>query len=301
MGRWGNELVQYMFLRVYAQKYGLSYQCCPWSGQYVFGLVDPPVANKLPPWDENRPWHIHRWTGAPPEGRECTNRDVRGYFQFHTSYYETYRKEVSEWFQCQGSVLDRLQPGISKFLQAKTRIGLHFRRGDTGRAVYYFTPSSWYLQWLEEHWSRFDDPILYIATEDSELVNEFAKYDPLTPKRLGIKLTENKVPQYQYLKQDLHNPTPISMDFLPDWVFLANCTVLLMPNSTFSFTAAMVSQQNQETWRSRLSTQTFERIEPWDCTPLTYEHLDDYPNIAGTQQANSPYWLDGKIPRRKKG
>lgn len=297
MGRWGNELIQYMFLRTYAQKYDLPYECCPWTGQYVFGLVDPPITEKLPSWNENRPWHIHRWTGAPPEGKECIGRDVRGYFQFHMSYYKPYQKEIAQWFQCQGEVLERLQPALSRFSQARTCIGLHFRRGDTGRVNYYLTPVAWYLQWLEKHWDRFDDPVLYIATEEAGLEKAFAKYNPLIPERLGVELTKDEVPQYQYLRQDLQDPTPVAMDFLPDWVFLTKCHVVLMPNSTFSFTAAMISPDLQELWRSRLSTQKFERIEPWDCTPLTYEHLDDYPGIPDTQYDSNHYWQKGFKPK----
>lgn len=286
IGRWGNTLFQYLFIRSYALNYGLDYQCPPWAGQYLFGLSDPPVTANLPRYVEKRFWHIHHWSSIAPDGGECHDRDVEAYFQWHTSYYAPWRDQAQDWFTCRGPMADRLAPATEEFLKHRTRIGIHLRRGDTGRAIFYLTPTAWYLQWLEENWPKFEDPILYVASEDPSLVQEFSGY----PIAATVQLTMKKVPHYVYLPYDLRRPTPVSMDFFPDWYFLTLCDVILMGNSTFSFTAGMFSKVNPQVYRSRLSTQSFDRIYPWDCTPLTYEHLKDYPDIPGTSITGSPYW-----------
>lgn len=43
MGRWGNQVMQYLFARAYAEKYGHEFQCDPWIGSRVFELQDAPV------------------------------------------------------------------------------------------------------------------------------------------------------------------------------------------------------------------------------------------------------------------
>jgi hypothetical protein len=124
----------------------------------------------------------------------------------------------------------RMEPAVRELREGEaTPIGLHLRRGDTGRDIFYFTPNEWYLAWLEEHWDRFDRPRLFVATED----------------RYAL---------YNYLPYDLRNPTAQSMDWFPDWYLLTQCDALVFGESTFSFSAAMMNTKVQECWQSRLST-----------------------------------------------
>lgn len=306
MGRWGNQVFQYMFLRTYARRYNLDYCCPPWEGQRLFGLCDPPMHDPpLPQYNEQWDKNINHssdtayqdaWSGAdPPKDRAVVSRDYSGYCQFHTSYYVEDRSFIRKLFTPTTEVQERMQPVLNELRgRGKTIIGLHMRRGDTGRAVFYLTPNQWYRNWLQENWKRFDNPVLFIASENLEDAEEFKNYNPVRATNL-LELKASRYALYNYLQCDLSDPTPEAMDWFPDWYLLSNCDVLVFGESTFSFSAAMLNPNLQEAWRSRLSLQRFEQVDPWNADPLCREHLDDYPGIPGTFYANNPKWEGGEV------
>ncbi len=50
LGRFGNQLFQYAFLRICAEKSGARVvECPPWIGQTLFGHNDAPISKRLPP------------------------------------------------------------------------------------------------------------------------------------------------------------------------------------------------------------------------------------------------------------
>lgn len=294
LGRFGNQVFQYTFLRTYAQRYNLDYQASRWEGQRLFGLVDPSIAGRhLPRYNERADKTIHNsaanyqdawYPPIIPEGREIAGYDYRGYCQFHMKYYSPDRKFIQQLFVPTLEVQQRMRPALDSLYQTDgTLIGFHMRRGDTGRAIFYITPNEWYLAWLEKHWDRFYHPRLFITTEEPTDVEAFSKYNPVIASEL-LSLKTDRYSFYNYLPYDLRNPTPEAMDWFPDWYFLTQCNVLLFGESTFSFSAAMMSAKLQECWQSRLSTQEFELIDPWGCQPLMREHLDEYPEVAGTRR-----------------
>lgn len=306
-GRWGNQVFEYIFLRSYAERYGLKYEAGSWVGQLLFGHKNPPITKKLPRYEERRTFvggHNHMtdlnvyWNHTiPPDSYEVVDHDFQGYAQYHTSYYRPQQEFIRNLFASLiPELAERIQPAIDKFY-GTTMIGLHLRRGDTGHAVFYLTPNEWYLQWLDENWGRFENPRLFIATEEPLDVEAFRKYDPITANEL-LPLQSDPYSIYNYLKCDLADPTVESMDWFPDWWLLRCCDVLLIGESTFSFSAAMMRPHLQECWRSVLSKQSFVKIDPWDSYPLVREYLDDHPNIPGTSYKKNPKWGAGELLER---
>lgn len=305
-GRWGNQVLEYTFLRAYADRYGLDYQNNPWIGQLLFGHCDPPVTSRLPLYTERNTFTagLNRMTDEniywnhtlPPDSREVVDHDFRGYAQFHTSYYFSQRQFIRNQFRSLVPKLgDRMAPAVAGLRgEGGTVIGLHMRRGDTGHAVFYLTPNEWYLAWLKEHWGRFDRPRLFIATEEPSDVEAFRKYNPVAASSL-MSLETDRYQLYNYLRCDLTSPTAETMDWFPDWWLLRHCDVMLIGESTFSFTAAMMNPHLQECWRSMLSKQEFVQIEPWDSFPLVREYLHDYPGIPGTFYEDNPKWGAGEV------
>jgi hypothetical protein len=302
LGRWGNQVFEYAFLRTYAKRYGLEYQCRPWIGQRLMGYTDPPITMQLPKMDERREpheikepsgrvvgTHPHLGLSYPPEGDEARGHDFEGYCQFHTDYYLPDRDFIQSLFVPTEEIHRRMQPATQELRKlGSTRIGVHLRRGDTGRFVYYLTPNEWYLQWLEEHWGRFTDPVLFVASEEPDDYKAFAKYKPITSRML-MRLDPDPYAIYNYLREERQHPTPLNMDWFPDWYLLCHCDVLVFGNSTFSFTAGWVNPHLQEAWRSRLSTQRFEKIDLWSEWPLLREDLRQYAGIPGTvRRATEP-------------
>ncbi len=306
MGRWGNQVFQYMFLRTYGRRYNLSYQCPQWEGQRLFGFNDPPLSRlSLPVCHEQRDETIKHTSSTNyqsawrvpmiPTGSSVVGHDFHGYCQFHTSYYAPDKQFIQELFTPTHEVQSRIEPALQELRDnSPTLVGLHMRRGDTGRAIFYLTPNEWYLAWLAEHWNNFVNPRLFIATEEPSDVYAFEKYNPITSHDLLI-LKEERYQLYNYLRYDLANPTSTSMDWFPDWYLLSQCDVMLFGESTFSFSAAMLNKNLAECWQSRLSTQAFERIDPWNIQPLMREHLDDYPGIPGTCVESNPQWRGGEV------
>lgn len=301
MGRWGNQCFQYMFLRSYAQRYNLQYQAHRWVGRLLLGHRDPPITRRLPTYHER-----HETTAREPQlaktfaprGDEVCGRNFQGYAQFHTAYYEPWRDFIRDLFVPVPAVQERLQPAVDSLRGlGKTIVGLHMRRGDTGRLIFYLTPNRWYLEWLEKHWDDYDDPVLLIASETPEDRRAFAKYKPVMSSDL-VQLGCDPYRVYNYLEADMAAPTRESMDWFPDWWLLTQCNVLAMGNSTFSYTAAMVARQLQACYRSRLSLQAFERIDPWNDWPLVHEDLRDYPGVADTWYDRNPKWQGGEIQGR---
>jgi hypothetical protein len=299
----GNHLAQYAFLRWYAHLHGAEYQCPRWVGQYLFGFQDPPVTVKLPQVEERvgpaPPGRIG--IPIPPVGDEWIGHDWKGYGQFDTAWYQPGREFIQGLYREPAEPQrSRVLPLVDKLRQrGKTLIGLHLRRGDSGRVIYPFTPIEWCLRWLHDNWQRFDDPVLYCSTEQASLASWFCHYNPVVAEDLGITFKAEPYPGYHY-------PFPIEprkarqLDFFPDWAILQRCDVLLASDSSFSMTAAWTSTTLRECWRMKLSLRDFERTDPWDMHFCNREHLDDYPGIPGTAIDSNPgFGWEGFRPKHK--
>jgi len=252
MGRHGNRLFQSAFLACYAKAHDLRVEAPEFECQHVFPFSFDPVSTKLPEQRE-------RFHGAedrppePPDGGEFINRDAVGFFQFHTSWYRPHKGLVQGmWSPRESERVFRAMGG-----EGFAHIGVHYRGGDYPNKLFMWrAPFQWYLDWLAEHFNEWSNPRLFVATEDASLTNQLAAagYEPRTARSIGLKGT-----------------------FTDDWTILRNCDVILCPNSTFSFTAAMANPQLSEAWRASLPCGRFVKFNPWNDTPLLYDKIEDYP------------------------
>ena len=301
-GRFANSLFQYMGLRLYALEHDCELQVPPWIGTELFGLHDPPVTEKLPPYHEKSADGTCHTQSVPPEGDELVNHDFLGYAQYHTSYYRPHKYLIRSMFTPVELIQQRLAPAVRRLRSAgKTVVGIHLRRGDYGRSIFYITPVAWYLDWLRKYWPLLDGPVLFIAAEDRKLVREFAEYKPHTVESLGVDFKAKLLKNYAYLVTDLKRREPWQLDFYPDFWLLSQCHVLLIPNSTYSFVAAMLSRTLELCYRSHLPTQRFVQIDPWDTYPLDHEKAEDYRHISGVCLDETAYWRrkpNGKFSER---
>jgi hypothetical protein len=304
-GQWGNQVYQYAFIRTYAKRYGLEYQVPAWSGQYFFGHNDPPVSCELPQFDERYATTQHQSCFGkpyPPDGDSVVGHDWVGWAQYDTWWYAPDRDFILSLFDSVEPERTRMQAALAALKErGNTIIGLHLRRGDGGRLIFFWTPMVWILRWLRNNWLRFDKPVLYIATEDTSLVRYFDGYAPVTMETLGFSATAVLPPNYSY-PHDRPEDRPRQLTFFPDWYLLQHSDVVLASESTFSVSAAWVSRTNREFWRPLLSLQDFEQVDPWNASVSPREHLDDYPGIPGTQIDENPdyagYWRDYRSPHQ---
>ncbi len=287
-GRAGNQLFQYAFLSGYAKRYGAELQIPPWAGNDLFGLRDFAVRSTLPAWTEQGNGLKHP---VPPAGDELVGKDFRGYAQYHTSYYAPDKERIRKMFQPVPRVAKRLEPARDNLLSGRsTVIGIHLRRGDYGQRIFPIIPTTWYLAWLKDNIHLYSSPVLFIASEDPDLVDEFAEYNLVTTEGLGIHLDDTVPALDGTLEYDIKTENTRAIDWYPDFYLLSQCHVILGPSSSFSFMAAMLAPRLLEYWRASLKAEKFVRTDPWDAYSQLREHVRDYPHLEGISLKKNPYW-----------
>ncbi|MEL7242892.1 MAG: alpha-1,2-fucosyltransferase, partial [Cyanobacteria bacterium J06573_2] len=287
LGRFGNQLLQYAFLRVCAKKSNSRMECSPWIGQSLFGLEDAQISRRLPLAVEKSYYGPNLFDYIPEfipyieklshqnsfriHGEEfiesgLTNVDLWGYFQVHTHYFQPYKEEIRSWFQPVSDLKSSLLDGLEILRsQGKTIVGVHIRRGDFFSVpMAGFTlvvPSKWWCNWLESIWDELENPVLFLCSDDLDnVIDDFKKFSPITYRDLDIQLPERF--------QDL------DIGFYTDFFLLSNCDVVGISNSIFSFTACMLNERGTKfvrpTWNF---SEKFAEFDPWNSVPLL--HIGD--------------------------
>jgi hypothetical protein len=266
MGRFGNAVFQYMFAKTYARRFGMQFECPSWVGNYLFAANDLPLAHRFPIFRE-KDSHGRDDALIPAQAKPLVHRDIQGYFQYHTHYYAPDQAFLRDVFQPAPHLRRRLDLGWERIARrGKTAVGIHVRRGDYGYGIFYLTPVEWYQRWLEEVWPTLDDPFLYVASDDPAVTAAFARYQPVTAQDFRVNIGHPK------------------LNFFRDWYALTRCQQIAMPNSTFSFSAAMFAEPGVQCYRSSLPDRDFVPIDAWDAPPLVMgaeAEADNFPEIPG--------------------
>jgi len=283
LGRFGNQLFQYAFLRICAEKSGARVECPPWIGQTLFGHNDANVSKRLPPAIERRDVgaslfdvipefipYVEKLADAKSSRVDSealdsglVNVDLWGFFQFHTRYLKPHQQYFRSLFQPVSDLKAPLENGLNILRsQGKTIVGIHIRQGDYIREPRVgFTlvfPSKWYCQWLEEIWDDLEEPVLFLCSDDLDsILPDFEKFSPVTSRDLDIKLPERM--------KDL------DIDFYVDFFMLSNCDRVITSNSNFSFVACMLNEHAKMFVRPHWDFSTkFTVFDPWDSDPLLW-------------------------------
>ncbi|MBD2124671.1 alpha-1,2-fucosyltransferase [Trichocoleus sp. FACHB-262] len=249
-GRFGNQLFQYAFLKIYAQKYNLQVETPDWIGRYLFGCDDPLLARQLPMLLE------------PPQGIAAEhllntetpyeNIDFFGNFIYHTKHYSKYKEYLRSLFQPVAEVKSQILSGLSELRsRGNTIVGLHLRRGDFSKSQgsFFVAPNVWYQEWLQTIWPTLDKPMLFIASDELDnVISDFAEYQPITTGQLEIELPE--------------------ATFYPDFYLLSQCDIVAISNSSFSFAACLLNLRSREFLRPNPATQSLVPFDPWDSEPV---------------------------------
>lgn len=291
VGRGCNQMFRYAFLTRYARKYDAELQIPPWIGDHLFDL--PKLRSPETELLTYREQGNGREHPEPPVGDVLVGQDFWGYAQYHTRYYLPGKAHFVKTFQPTEKVKNRLAPARRKLLSGDdVVIGIHLRRGDYGRRIFPIIPTSWYLDWLESNVHLLGDVRLFIATEDPDLVDDFAKagYNLVTMEGLGVELTSPFDLHFGHLRHDVVTDNARALDWYPDFYLLSQCHVILGPSSTFSFMAAMLAPRLLEFWRASLKVETFVQTDSWDAYPQLREWVPDYPHLEGISVKKNPYW-----------
>ncbi|MEG5041801.1 MULTISPECIES: FkbM family methyltransferase [unclassified Microcoleus] len=261
INRFGNQIFEYAFLRIYAKQHNLRCETPAWIGQYLFGHQDQPISQKLPQIKEVRQQDgtFSVWFAEaiiPNSPTIYKNVDFSGYCQYHTKYYAPYKDYVRSLFKPAAEVEAKMQAAIACLRSlGKTVVGLHLRRGDYcqfNTVPFLPAPSEWYKEWLTGLWERLDEPVLFIASDEIEkVIGDFAEYNPVTAKDLGVDLAE--------------------AEFYLDFYLLSQCDIVAISNSSFSFAACMLSETGKFFFRPDWSAQKLIPFDPWNSDPLLWK------------------------------
>jgi len=256
----GNQIFQYAFLKTYARIHNLSVESPSWLGTYLFGHNDPPVTRILPEiyFDSDSR------DKATLERLDAIQHDVdiRGFFQFHTSFYAHYKDYFRSLFQPVPALANRFSLLYETLRsRGKTAIGIHIRRGDYAQANHRYlniTPTEWYLEWLRGFWETLEEPVLFIASDEPEnVLTDFAAYNPVTYIDLDPTLT----------------PDVFCAGFYVDFYLLSRCNAVAISNSTFSYAACMLNETGVIFARPHLPTRKLVPFDPWNSEVLLRDEV----------------------------
>jgi hypothetical protein len=279
LGRFGNQIFQYGFLRICAKESGARVQCPRWIGQKLFGHADEPVSRRLPPAIERGEFGESLFDLIPEfvpyveqlaELESCRigsealknpprNVDLWGFFQLPTHLLKPYREFFCSLFQPVSELRVPLNGALERIrARAKTIVGIHIRRGDfiteprTGFALVF--PARWYREWLESVWPELDRPLLYLCSDDLDsILAEFRDFSPVTWRDLELNLPENLG----------------DLSFYTDFFLLSRCDLVCISNSTFSFAACMLNRIGGTFIRPHWDLSSrFAAFDPWNSQPV---------------------------------
>jgi len=112
LGRWGNQLFQYAFVKKYALTVGAQLEIPPWLGEDLFGMEERRISRPL----------VRTAMDEIPWGR--TDVDLFGYFQTQECLDLLSRRELRRWFTLRGG-FPHLFAKRSPFY-----VACHLRRSD---------------------------------------------------------------------------------------------------------------------------------------------------------------------------
>jgi hypothetical protein len=252
MGRFGNQVYQYAFVKIYAKRYNLRVETPEWIGQYLFGHKDPPIRKKYKQIEDKKLRQVKDLlTASKPEYK---NVDMKGYFLLHPKEYVPYQSYFRSLFQPVPEVHAVVEKGMALLrAKGKTIVGLHLRRGDFlanqhlehYQKFFPVVPNEWYIEWLRSIWRKLDNPVLFVASDEPELVlRDFREFKPVS-------------------SADLHMSLP-KASFYPDYYILTQCNILAISYSTFSYSASMLNSTGTLFVRPIMELKKLVPYDPWN-------------------------------------
>lgn len=245
-GRFAHNALEYVLLRLYAEKFGYRLETPDWVGGYYFDLDDPKPSGGL------KPFHFARriLNDLVTNKRSDPRPDVdilSPLFLFE--HRAEWQERVQSWLRPRPEWLPYVEPAM-RTLRARgnTVVALHIRRGDFVWFRYTITETVWYVDWLKALWPTLDRPVLYIATDDPAIIADFAEFDPLA-------LTDVVEPWQ-------------GLEFLQDFHVLMNADVLgVSAQSGYSQLAALLNRNATLFVEPDATAQRIRPYSPWTRSP----------------------------------
>lgn len=195
-GRFAHNVLEYVMLRLYAERFGLVLETPDWVGGLYFELDDPMPSGPMPPWLFAR----HALNDlVDGKGEPRVDRDILSPL-FLFDYPMRFRDSVQRWLRPRAEWRPMIEPAVQGLREGgRTVVALHIRRGDFLRYGYPITRTDWYVEWLRALWPTLERPVLYLASDALDSVRgDFAEFAPVTRADVAPEW-----PDLEYL-QDFH-------------------------------------------------------------------------------------------------
>ena len=242
-GRFGNQLLQYGIANIISEIHELNLITNEWIGDYIFG-----TGNSVKNYDKNNIFLVREDEALKLINKESkiTHQaiEIDGYFcgnpAIWSDYAHIFRKvltpeaNVNYWAK---KILSSIKNNNKKL------IAIHIRNGDFGYGRYWIAPCAWYKAWLKEIWGTLENPVLYISTDNPNIINEFSDYSPSSC--LDFR------------------DCPKGFEFYLDHWILRNSDFIVTSNSTFSGTAALLNHECNNFYRPDNSIHKIRPYLPW--------------------------------------
>ena len=243
-GRFAHNALEYILVRLYAEKYGYVLETPDWVGGWFFELDDPPQSSPLNPFLFSRRIinQLVAGTTTRPPVSDC---DILSPL-FLLEHKEIYRERVQSWLRPRAMWRPFLDPALERLRAVgNTVVAIHIRRGDFVQFKYPITETDWYVTWLREIWPRLERPVLYLASDDLTGVRrDFAEFRPL-------------------VRADVIGDWP-GLDYLQDFHVLMHADVVgISAASGFSLLAARLNTRARLCVEPDVAARQIRPFSPW--------------------------------------
>jgi hypothetical protein len=203
-GRFGNQVMQYLFARAFADTYGLELHMDPWIGERVFAIEHPrPKGAITRRYNEVdfRNWRVNF------EVWRLGDVEFRGYAQSQDCMIYT-KRAARHWLKLRPEIETACAHAVLASTSEKARIVIHQRRGDYHGYGYPTVSTRSYIRALDHFGLRSTEPECVWLSE------------------------EKPIPHAGHLPDDL--------SFMPDFYRMMTAPTLLRGNSSFSWLAGLL-------------------------------------------------------------
>lgn len=270
-GRFGNQIFQFFFLKMAEQALGCDIRCPYWDGIGLFDLqptaaieASPEAIDLEPMTSRSRgPQEQLDFLKNALQASERQLVDIKGYFQYHTVFFQQHRNLFLETFSVRPLFIDQVRQALARIgMQDRFVIGVHVRRGD-------------YLQFDNKHplfWgssaasiraaiedlgaSSLRNAIIYVCSDDLDYARDiFQGY--------GVPVITNR---------QLFSQSSEFSDLAVDFVMLTLAKALLISNSSLSFVASMLNTACRINLRPCPREDKFIPFDPWNSHVILPRH-----------------------------
>jgi hypothetical protein len=267
-GRFGNQLWQYLFIRMYGLRNGLTVKVPAWEGERLFGFSDARPSDD----DQHESMIFFGLDDDDLELWEIDDApgdvDFKGYFQNVPSQWGVHREFMRRLYtlnQEWGGATAQLNLLLNR--EGRTLVTIHVRRGDyrtynhAKHPLFRLVPTHWYRALLDKIWPSLARPVLHVSTDEPETIKpEFDDYEQL---------------DVTFFARDFGIP-----EHVRDFVLLQESDYLAACNSSFSTMAAVVGKPGQKSYLVDFRTQGFTPYDPWMESSFGARFVQDSRNMT---------------------